>query len=55
MGTLGAIFINAESLFYNLSLKKSNKKDNKEENKNKNPEEAELIEIEDKEKDNKEK
>ena len=48
MGTLGAIFINAESLFYNLSLKKTNKKENKGENKN--PEEAELIEIEDKDK-----
>ena len=48
MGTLGAIFINAESLFYNLSLKKTDKKENKGENKN--PEEAELIEIEDKDK-----
>ncbi len=53
MGTLGAIFINAESLFYNLSLKKTNKKENKGENKN--PEEAELIEIEDKDKYNKNK
>ena len=53
MGTLGAIFINAESLFYNLSLKKSNKKENKGENKN--PEEAELIEVEDKDKNSKNK
>ena len=52
MGTLGAIFINAESLFYNLSLKKSNKKENKEDDKNKKPEEAELIDIEDKENNN---
>jgi len=53
MGTLGAIFINAESLFYNLSLKKSNKKDNKGETNN--PEEAELIEVEDKDKNSKDK
>ena len=53
MGTLGAIFINAESLFYNLSLKKSNKKENKGENKN--PEEAELIEVEDEDKNSKNK
>ena len=53
MGTLGAIFINAESLFYNLSLKKSNKKENKGENNN--PEEAELIEVEDKDKNSKNK
>ena len=49
MGTLGAIFINAESLFYNLSLKR-NKKENKEAEKTKNSEETELIDIEDKEK-----
>ena len=48
MGTLGAIFINAESLFYNLSLKR-NKKENKEAEKTKNSEETELIDIEDKE------
>ena len=53
MGTLGAIFINAESLFYNLSLKKSIKKDNKGETNN--PEEAELIEVEDKDKNSKDK
>lgn len=52
MGTLGAIFINAESLFYNLSLKKK-KKEDKEEDKIKNPQEAELIDVEDKEKDDK--
>ena len=50
MGTLGAIFINAESLFYNLSLKRK-KKDNKEEEKIKNSEETELIDVEDKQKD----
>ena len=50
MGTLGAIFINAESLFYNLSLKKK-KKEAKEEDKIKNPQETELIDVEDKEKD----
>ena len=49
MGTLGAIFINAESLFYNLSLKRK-KKDNKEEEKIKNSEETELIDVEDKRK-----
>jgi hypothetical protein len=48
MGTLGAIFINAESLFYNLSLKR-NKKENKEAEKTKNSEETELIDIVDKE------
>ena len=48
MGTLGAIFINAESLFYNLSLKR-NKKENKEAEKTKNSKETELIDIEDKE------
>jgi len=48
MGTLGAIFINAESLFYNLSLKR-NKKENKEGEKTKNSEETELIDVEDKE------
>ena len=48
MGTLGAIFINAESLFYNLSLKR-NKKENKESEKTKNSEETELIDVEDKE------
>ena len=48
MGTLGAIFINAESLFYNLSLKK-NKKENKEAEKTKNSKETELIDVEDKE------
>ena len=48
MGTLGAIFINAESLFYNLSLKR-NKKENKEAEKTKNSEENELIDIVDKE------
>ena len=48
MGTLGAIFINAESLFYNLSLKR-NKKENKECEKTKNSEETELIDVEDKE------
>ena len=52
MGTLGAIFINAESLFYNLSLKKK-KKEAKEEDKIKNPQETELIDVEDKEKDDK--
>ena len=49
MGTLGAIFINTESLFYNLTLKKGKTKKNKEPEDNKN-DEAELIEIEDKEK-----
>ena len=49
MGTLGAIFINTESLFYNLTLKKGKTKTNKEPEDNKN-DEAELIEIEDKEK-----
>jgi len=48
MGTLGAIFINAESLFYNLSLKR-NKKENKEAEKTKNSKETELIDVEDKE------
>ena len=48
MGTLGAIFINAESLFYNLSLKR-NKKENKEAEKTKNSEETKLIDIVDKE------
>ena len=52
MGTLGAIFINAESLFYNLSLKR-NKKENKEGEKTKNSEETELIDVEDKENDGK--
>ena len=52
MGTLGAIFINAESLFYNLSLKR-NKKENKESEKTKNSEETELIDVEDKENDGK--
>ena len=49
MGTLGAIFINAESLFYNLTLKR-NKKEKKEEEKIKNSEETELIDVEEKEK-----
>ena len=47
MSTLGAIFINAESLFYNLSFKKG--KDKKEEKGNdKNPEETELIDVDEK-------
>ena len=49
MGTLGAIFINAESLFYNLSLKK-NKKEGKEKDIIEKSEETELIDVEDKEK-----
>ena len=47
MSTLGAIFINAESLFYNLSFKKG--KDKKDEKGNdKNPEETELIDVDEK-------
>ena len=47
MSTLGAIFINAESLFYNLSFKKG--KDKKDEKGNdKNPEETELIDVNEK-------
>ena len=47
MSTLGAIFINAESLFYNLSFKKG--KDTKDEKGNeKNPEETELIDVDEK-------
>ena len=42
MGTLGAIFINTESLFYNLTFKKGNTKKTKETENNKN-EEAELL------------
>jgi len=49
MSTLGAIFINAESLFYNLSFKKGkDKKKEKEDKDNKKPEETELIDVEEK-------
>ena len=44
MSTLGAIFINAESLFKNLSFKKE-KENKKEKNKKDDNEEAELIDI----------
>jgi len=44
MGTLGAIFINAESLFYNLSFKKGEKKE-KNENKEDKEEGEELIDV----------
>jgi drug/metabolite transporter (DMT)-like permease len=48
MSTLGAIFINAESLFYNLSFKKG--KDKKKDKEDKKPEETELIEVKEDEK-----
>jgi len=47
MSTLGAIFINAESLFYNLSFKRGKEKKKEENKENKNPEETELIEVKD--------
>ena len=47
MSTLGAIFINAESLFYNLSFKKGKDKKNEKDN-DKNPEETELIDVDEK-------
>ena len=49
MGTLGAIFINAESLFYNLSLKR-NKKEKNESDKKEKDGEYELIDVDDNEK-----
>ena len=47
MSTLGAIFINAESLFYNLSFKKGKESKNGKNKENDNNEEAELIDIKD--------
>ena len=47
MSTLGAIFINAESLFYNLSFKKGKESKNGKNKENENNEEAELIDIKD--------
>ena len=50
MSTLGAIFINAESLLYNLSLKKGKDKKKEKDNEDKKPEETELIEVNEDEK-----
>ena len=52
MSTLGAIFINAESLFLNLSFKKGkdSKKEKEKKDENKKPEETELIEVKEDEK-----
>jgi len=57
MSTLGAIFINAESLFYNLSFKKGKDKKKEEKNKknDKQPEETELIDVDEKNKNDEEK
>ena len=55
MSTLGAIFINAESLFNNLSFKKGKDKKKEKDNDDKKPEETELIDVNEDEKKDEEK
>ena len=47
MSTAGAILVNAETIFKNISLKNKNKKDELNNDENKKEEEIELIDIND--------
>ena len=47
MSTAGAILVNAETIFKNISLKNKNKKDELNNDENKKEEEMELIDIND--------
>ena len=47
MSTAGAILVNAETIFKNISLKNKNKKDKLNNDENKKEEEMELIDIND--------